>query len=111
MEFDGELVKGSIVPIVLRLLSAREMYGYEMVKVVKERSGGRLEWKEGTLYPCLHRLESKGLVRSAWRESDSGKKRKYYAVTRRGLRELERRTTEWGEFAGAVNALLLGEAV
>src|SRR3954451_20809913 len=69
MEFGQDLVKGSIVPIVLALLRERPMYGYEIVKLVNARSGGRLEWKEGTLYPTLHRLESDGLLRSQWAEA------------------------------------------
>ena len=108
MEFDRELVKGSTVPIVLRLLEEREMYGYEIVKVVNKRTGGRFEWKEGTLYPCLHRLEAQGLVNSRWREAPSGKMRKYYRVTRKGLAELKARASEWREFARGVNALLFG---
>ena len=111
MEFDREMVKGTTGPIVLQLLGEREMYGYEIVKVVNERTGGRFEWKEGTLYPCLHRLESDGLVRSVWREAPNGKKRKYYRVTRRGLTELARSKEQWAEFAHGVNVLLLGEAV
>jgi DNA-binding PadR family transcriptional regulator len=108
MEFDRELVKGSVVPIVLNLLSEREMYGYEIVKVVNEKTGGLFQWKEGTLYPCLHRLEAGRLVSSVWREAESGKKRKYYLITRRGQAELARRKEEWAQFAGAVNVLLLG---
>ena len=110
MEFDRELVKGSIVPIVLKLLHERESYGYEIVKAVNERTGGALQWKEGTLYPCLHRLEARGLTRSRWREAPTGKPRKYYRLTRKGLAELRRRTEEWKEFARAVNVLLLREA-
>lgn len=109
MEFDRELVKGSIVPIVLRLLADGEMYGYEIVKVVNERTGGRFEWKEGTLYPCLHRLEGDRLLRSRWREAPSGKSRKYYRITRKGVAELAKRTAEWVEFSGAVNTLLMGK--
>src|SRR3982750_1435900 len=92
MEFGQDLVKGSIVPIVLALLRERPMYGYEIVKLVNARSGGRLEWKEGTLYPALHRLESDGLLRSKWAaapaapakgeagDGESGRQRKYYSV-------------------------------
>jgi DNA-binding PadR family transcriptional regulator len=107
MDFDRELLKGSTVPIVLRLLAEREMYGYEIVKVVKDRTGGRFEWKEGTLYPCLHRLDADGLVRSRWHEAPSGKMRKYYRITRKGLAELAQRREEWAEFAKAVNVLLM----
>jgi len=110
MGFDKELVKGSVVPIVLRLLEGRQMYGYEMAKLVKERTDGALEWKEGTLYPCMHRLEAAGLIRSRWQEAPSGKKRKYYRITRKGLAELERRTAEWVEFSRAVGTMLLAEA-
>ena len=110
MDFDKELVKGSIEPIVLKLLEERESYGYAIVKVVNERTGGRFQWKEGTLYPCLHRLEADGLVRSRWQESPGGKMRKYYRITRKGLAELEKRAAEWAEFSKAVNVLLLGES-
>lgn len=103
-----ELVKGTTVPIILRLLEGKEMYGYEMVKAVDERTNGALQWREGTLYPCLHRLEANGLVRSAWREAPSGKKRKYYSLTRKGQSELARRVEEWRTVHAAVNALLLG---
>ena len=108
MSFDKELMKGSTVPIVLQILSEGESYGYQIIKTVNERTGGRFEWKEGTLYPCLHRLESDGLITSAWREGPSGKKRKYYSLTRRGRRELETRKQEWREFSTQVNALLFG---
>jgi PadR family transcriptional regulator, regulatory protein PadR len=126
MEFGQDLVKGSIVPIVLALLKERPMYGYEIVKLVNARSGGRLEWKEGTLYPTLHRLESDGLLRSQWAEggaapsSERGsgdavggaagatRQRKYYAITGKGRSELARRSEEWREFSTAVNRILLG---
>ena len=111
MEFDREMVKGTVEPIVLKLISEGESYGYEIVKEVNRRTGGRFEWKEGTLYPCLHRLEADGLLRSKWKEAATGKRRKYYTITRRGLAELKRRSAEWDEFATQVNALLLGEAV
>ena len=107
MDFSPELVRGTVEPIVLRLLSSQEMYGYEIVKVVKQRTDGRFEWKEGSLYPCLHRLEAEGMLKSVWREAPSGKARKYYRVTRRGRAELAKRTAEWTQFAQSVDALLL----
>ena len=113
MEFSQELVKGSIVPVILALVRERPMYGYEMVKQVNARTGGRLEWREGTLYPALHKLESEGLVTAEWREapasSEGGagvRQRKYYAITRKGRSELDRRASEWQEFTGAVNMVL-----
>ncbi len=114
MEFSKDLVRGSIVPSVLSLLKERAMYGYEIVKVVNQRTNGRLEWREGTLYPSLHRLEASRYVQARWADAGGkkgvekgGRKRKYYAITRKGLRELERRRAEWKEFSSAVNAVLL----
>ena len=112
MDFSQDLIRGSIVPIVLALLKDQPMYGYQMVKVVNARTGGRLEWKEGTLYPTLHRLEADKLLKSRWQEVTSdnaaGRKRKYYAITRKGLAELARRTEEWRQFSFAVNACFAG---
>jgi len=106
MEFSENLVRGSIAPIILQLLKEKPMYGYEMVKSVNTRTGGTLEWKEGTLYPALHRLEAAKLVTSRWELSPSGKKRKYYFISRKGLAQLEVKTAEWREFSFAVNSLL-----
>ena len=112
MGFSQDLVRGSIVPIVLALLKDRPMYGYEIVKVVNARTGGQLEWKEGTLYPTLHRLQARRLIAAQWADAPAdeapGRKRKYYAITAKGRRELARRTAEWTDFSTAVNALLLG---
>jgi len=109
MDYSTELVKGSIVPVVLALLRERPMYGYEMVKQVNARSGGKLEWREGTLYPTLHKLESGGLISSKWREASPkapGRMRKYYSITQTGRGELKRRQAEWQEFSSAVNSVL-----
>lgn len=112
MEFGSDLMKGTVVPIVLALLRERPMYGYEIVKLVDARSGGKLRWKEGTLYPALHKLESDGLVRGDWRDapgaSDGGRQRKYYALTRSGRSALARRLCEWKDFSTSINAVLKG---
>jgi PadR family transcriptional regulator PadR len=109
MDFSQDLVRGSVVPIVLALVADRPMYGYEMVKVVNARTDGRFEWKEGTLYPTLHRLEGGGLIRAKWQDvPGTQRKRKYYHITRKGTSELARRKEEWNQFAGAVNAVLMG---
>lgn len=107
MEFDSELMRGVVEPIVLRLVAGRAMYGYEIIKVVDERTDGAFQWKEGTLYPCLHRMEADGLIAGEWHEAETGKQRKYYSITRKGTALLKAKTQEWAAFAGAVNAMLL----
>jgi transcriptional regulator len=108
MVMNADLMKGSTVPLVLKLLSEREMYGYEMIKVINDRTNGALEWKEGTLYPCLHQLEADGLIRSDWRETPNERRRKYYSLTRKGRTQLATRTNEWHQFSTAINAVLMG---
>ena len=108
MDFSQDLVRGSVVPIVLALLKEKPMYGYEIVKIVNARTGGRFEWREGTLYPALHKLEADRMLTSKWQETQTGKNRKYYTITRKGLAELTRRAQEWKEFSLAVNACILG---
>lgn len=106
MEFDSDLTRSIAEPIVLQLVSERPMYGYEIIKVVNERTKRAFEWKEGTLYPCLHRLEGDGLIRSRWRTAESGRRRKYYEITRAGGALLAEKKAEWKQFSAAVAALL-----
>jgi len=111
MELSPDLIKGTIVPVLLRLLEEREMYGYEMIQVVNERTGNALAWKEATLYPWLHRLEGGGLLRGRWAEAESGRQRKYYRITPRGRAALRDQVAGWRSFSQAVNALLLAQPV
>ena len=67
MGVSQELIKGTVVPVVLALLKDRPRYGYEMVQLVNARTNGALDWSEGTLYPVLHKLEADGLVSAEWR--------------------------------------------
>ena len=83
MSENKELMRGSVEVVILKLLSEHDMYGYEMIKTVNERSNGYFEWREGSLYPCLHKLESDGLVNSYTREGN-GKMRRYYTLTGAG---------------------------
>ena len=79
-----DLIAASATPIILGILSRGESYGYAIIKEVHELSGGELGWTDGMLYPVLHRLEKKRLIRSQWKTSDSGRKRKYYRLTQAG---------------------------
>lgn len=100
-----ELVKGTVIPVVLALLEDAPRYGYEMVQTVNARTNGALAWSEGTLYPALHKLEADGLVAAEWRAPDpraGGHARRYYRLTGAGRRELKRRAAEWKTFTSAV---------
>ena len=109
MEIDRELLKGSIRLLLLNLLARGEMYGYEILQAAAARSAHAFEFKEGTLYPALHQLEKKRLVRSQWRTGDNGRERKYYALTAKGRKAAREYERQWQHLAGAVNAVLGSE--
>ena len=90
------------------------MYGYQLSKELRRRSMGYFEFKEGTLYPALHRMEKAGLIRGQWEVVEEGPSRKYYHLTDKGREELIRSREEWATFAERLLALLgrpTGEAV
>jgi len=89
-----ELVAASAEPIILSILKKDESYGYEIIKSVSSLSGGRMNWTDGMLYPVLHRLERKGFLSSFWKEK-SGRRRKYYKITRHGQKKLKTQLTQW----------------
>ncbi|SFE18129.1 DNA-binding transcriptional regulator, PadR family [Lentibacillus persicus] len=91
---DREIMKGSIDILLLNLLNGTDMYGYEMVKVLKEKSEQLYNMGEGTLYPALKRMEKKQWLSSYWYETPHGR-RKYYRITDDGKIELERKLDEW----------------
>ncbi|MDW7760289.1 MAG: helix-turn-helix transcriptional regulator [Acidobacteriota bacterium] len=95
MNIDKDLVAASATPLVLAILSEGESYGYAVIKRVGELSGGELQWTDGMLYPLLHRLERNGLVEALWARSETGRRRKYYRLTRAGSKQLEDHCRQW----------------
>lgn len=95
MEINKDLMAASSTPIVLAILAEGESYGYAILKRVRELSGGRLEWTDGMLYPVLHRLERLGYVEARWAVAESGRRRKYYRITSRGLAQLAEEQRQW----------------
>ena len=88
MDVGKDLVAASATPLVLAILAEGDSYGYAILKRVTELSGGQLQWTDGMLYPVLHRLERQGHVVARWRESDLGRRRKYYRMTKQGRAQL-----------------------
>ena len=87
MAVDKSLVSGSTMMLILKLLEEKDMYGYEMIETLREKSENVFELKAGTLYPLLHGLEEKEFVKSYEQEA-GGKTRKYYSITREGKKQL-----------------------
>ena len=95
MDIGKDLVAASATPLVLSILSEGESYGYAIIKRVDELSGGELNWTDGMLYPVLHRLERNGLIKAHWGRSETGRRRKYYRLTRLGSAELADQRRQW----------------
>lgn len=95
MNLSKDQVAASATPMVLQILTHGEDYGYSILKRITTASAGQIEWSEGLLYPLLHRLERQGLIRSRWGQSPTGRRRKYYAITDDGLRELGVQDRQW----------------
>ena len=90
------LAAASAKPLILTILNDRKSYGYEIIKQVKELSGGKIAWKDGMLYPVLYQLEKNSLVKSKYLLiEETGKARKYYTLTKAGKKELEKHKAEW----------------
>ena len=89
------LIAAAAKPIILSILQTRESYGYQIIKRVRQASGGTLEWSSSLLYPVLHRLEKEGLIRSQWKLSEKGRMRRTYRITDLGLEELKVEKGRW----------------
>ena len=105
MAVDKSLVSGSTMLLILKLLEEKDMYGYEMIDTLRQKSENVFELKAGTLYPLLHGLEDKELV-VVYEEEMGGKTRKYYSLTKKGRGMLAKKTEEWKEYTRAVEHVL-----
>ena len=97
--------KGTLPTLILEVLAQEPSHGYRIAQKIKERSDGVLDFKEGTLYPALHKLENEGLVES-YEGMESGRSRRYYRITKSGRGALARDRVEWRELSRAVTSIL-----
>jgi PadR family transcriptional regulator PadR len=105
---EGEMLKGHLDMIVLAALAAGPAHGYAIIEEIRRKSGEAFDLPEGTIYPALHRLEEAGLLASRWVTAESGRRRRVYALTRRGERALVERRAVWQRFSDAIGGLLEG---
>ena len=99
MSVNKELVKGSTSMLVLGVLEEKEMYGYQIIKELEQRS-------ETVFSLILHVLEQDGFLEAYWEDTSSARKRRFYRITKKGRKELDRQKEEWKEYAGAVGKVL-----
>ncbi|MGO5051278.1 PadR family transcriptional regulator [Lachnospiraceae bacterium LCP25S3_G4] len=107
MAIDKSLVSGSTAMLIMKLLESKDMYGYEMIDLLSQRSQNVFDLKAGTLYPLLHALVKEGCLES-YEEAYNGKTRKYYHLTSVGSKKLSTKECEWKEYANAIMHVMGG---
>src|SRR4030042_1799917 len=101
-----DLLRGNTEAILLCLISELDdTYGYRLIREIEERSQGFLQFKEGTVYPALRKLEGEGLIEGSWRETANGQQRRYYRITEKGKETLTKKMAMWGNFTTALNLI------
>jgi len=106
-----ELLQGTLDLIVLRALSTMgPLHAYSLAARLEQVAEHAFSLNQGTLYPALVRLEQKGWIKGTWQTTESNREAKFYAITKPGLRALEKETARWRRLAGLVDKLLLDES-
>ncbi|MBX7169157.1 MAG: helix-turn-helix transcriptional regulator [Pirellulales bacterium] len=105
MRIERELMRGAGPVAVLKLLEGGEKYGYELIALLDQRSDGVLSMGHSTLYPLLYNLEAQGLIAAHWRDGETNRPRKYYALTAQGRKRLAADVKQWEAVARAMHGL------
>ena len=104
--FNRDLSKGSAELLVLTLLEARPRHGYEIGKLIEDRSKGQIRFRIGSLYPILVRLEDRGLIAGRWLEKPNERRRRLYRLTPAGRKVLKHQRSAWDEFVATINQIV-----
>ena len=102
----GELIPGTLDMLILKTLSRGAMHGYSIAQYIQQASRDVLRVEEGALYPALHRLEVRGLLKAEWGTSDNNRRAKFYTLTAVGRKELDQEAAYWDRVASAVTRVM-----
>jgi len=101
-----DLLQGTLDMLILKIAALGPIHGYAISQRMQQISCDVLRVQQGSLYPALHRLEKRGLLRAEWHASESGHDAKFYTLTKAGRKQLETETAQWERLAGAVGLIL-----
>jgi len=101
-----ELPQGTLDLLILKTLALEPQHGWAITERIQQISRDVLQIKQGSLYPALHRLERRGLIKAQWSTTDNNRQAKYYALTRTGRKKLAANTEAWQKLTGAVDQVL-----
>ena len=102
----AELLQGTLDLLILKTLAAGPMHGYSIAQHIQRRSDDVLVVEEGSLYPCLYRMEGKGWIQAEWGKSENNRRAKFYELTRVGRKQLEEETAIWERVHRAITLVL-----
>jgi DNA-binding PadR family transcriptional regulator len=111
-KIDGNFLRGHLETMILSVLERADAHGFEILRRLEKDGCGALEMKEGSLYPAIYRMESAGLVGGRWEETEErrrGPRRRIYALTPKGRRELAKRREHWKDFVGVLGRIIEAE--
>jgi PadR family transcriptional regulator PadR len=106
----ADILQGTLDMLVMRAVADEPLHGYAIGNRLRLISGERLQIPQGSLYPSLHRLERKGLLKGEWAATETGREARVYRLTAKGRRQLDSEIRSWGELSTAI-ALVLGNAL
>jgi len=102
----SDLVQGTLDLLILKTLSLEAKHGWAIGKRIQQVSNDALQVQQGSLYPALYRLERQGLIKSEWQTTDTGRKAKFYALTRSGRKRLDAELENWARLSSAINLII-----
>src|SRR5690349_20486506 len=102
----SDLVQGTLDLLILKTLSLEPKHGWAIAKRIQQFTGEVLQVQQGSLYPALHRLEQKAWIKARWIETETGRRAKFYSLTRDGRAQLQKETANWNRLSSAINFLV-----
>jgi len=105
-EDKSELLQGTLDLLILKVVALGPIHGYGIAQRIRQISKDVLQVQQGSLYPALHRLEKRGWLESAWRESENGRQAKFYKLSAKGRKQLAQEQQSWQRLSGAISLIL-----
>jgi transcriptional regulator len=111
MSKPADLVQGTLDLLILKVVALQPLNGWAIGKRLKQVSGDTLQMSDGSLYPALHKLEHGGWLSAEWKMTDTGRRAKFYSLTRLGRKQLQKETANWGRLSAAISRVIRMEEV
>jgi PadR family transcriptional regulator PadR len=102
----SDLPQGTLDLLILRIVALGPNHGYAIAQRIQQISRDVVQVQQGSLYPALHRLENRGLLTAAWKETETGREAKFYRLTPKGRKQLKEETESWARLTGAIGLIL-----